>query len=53
VPPDYEEKNMDSHLCPNLVNVIINIAQAKSVFGIELALPGEKHCLFRIGAVET
>jgi len=52
VPPDYEEKNMDSHLCPSRANVIINIAHVKSIFGIELALPGEEHRLFRIRAVE-
>jgi len=43
VPPDYEDKNIDSRLCPRLANVIINIAEVKSVFGVELAAPGEAH----------
>lgn len=43
VPPDYEDKNMDSRICPSLVNVIINIAPVKSVLGVELAAPGEAH----------
>jgi hypothetical protein len=43
VPPGYEDQNMDSRLCPSLVNVIINIAEVKTVFGLELASPGEAH----------
>lgn len=43
VPPDYENKNMDSRICPSLVNVILNIAEVKSILGVELAAPGEAH----------
>jgi len=43
VPPGYEDNNIDSRLCPSLVNIIINIAQVKSVFGLELASPGDAH----------
>lgn len=43
VPPDYERNNMDSRMCPRLANIIINIAEVKTVLGIELAAPGEAH----------
>jgi hypothetical protein len=43
VPPGYEDDNIDSRLCPSLVNVIINIAEVKTVFGLELASPGDAH----------
>ena len=43
---------MTSHLCPSLVNVIINIAQIESVLGIELASPGEEHRSLRIRSDE-
>jgi hypothetical protein len=43
VPPGYEDEYMDSRMCPVLTNVIINIAEVKSVFGIELAAAGEAH----------
>ena len=43
VPPGYEDQNMDSRLCPSLVNVIINIAEVNTVFGLELASPGDAH----------
>jgi hypothetical protein len=43
VPSGYEDANMDSRLCPSLVNVIINIAEVKTVFGLELASPGDAH----------
>lgn len=43
VPPAYEDNNMDSRICPNLVNVIINVAEVRKIFGIELAAPGEAH----------
>jgi hypothetical protein len=43
VPPDYANNNMDSRMCPNLVNVIINIAEVKSILGLEMAAPGEAH----------
>ena len=43
VPPGYEDQYMDSRMCPVLTNVIINIAEVKSVLGIELAAAGEAH----------
>lgn len=43
VPPDYEDHYMDSRMCPVLDNVIINIAQAKKVLGIEMAPVKEAH----------
>jgi len=43
VPPDYEDNNMDSRMCPNLVNVIINIAEVKNVLGLEFAALAEAH----------
>lgn len=43
VPPGYEDENMDSRLCPRLVNIIINIAEVKSVFGLQMASPGDAH----------
>jgi len=30
-------------MCPVITNVIINIAEVNSVFGVELASPGEAH----------
>ncbi len=43
VPPGYEDDYLDSRLCPILTNVIINVAEVKSLFGIELAPPGDAH----------
>lgn len=43
VPPNYENNNMDSRMCPRLANVIINVAEVKSIFGVEMASPGEAH----------
>jgi len=43
VPPDYEDNNMDSRMCPVISNVIINIAEVTNVLGVELASPGEAH----------
>ena len=43
VPPGYEDEYMDSRMCPVLTNVIINVAQVKNLFGIELAPPGDAH----------
>jgi len=43
VPPGYEDQYLDSRMCPILTNVIINIAEVKKVFGIELAPPGDAH----------
>jgi hypothetical protein len=43
VPPGYEDDYMDSRMCPVLTNVIINVAEVKNLFGIELAPPGDAH----------
>jgi hypothetical protein len=43
VPPGYEDRYMDSRMCPVLTNVIINIAEVKNLLGVELAGPGEAH----------
>ncbi|MGH8658712.1 MAG: hypothetical protein ACREV4_09635 [Gammaproteobacteria bacterium] len=44
VEPDYVEKNVDSRVCPTMVNVIINVAEVKDIFGItQVANPGEAH----------
>jgi len=43
---------MDSHLCLSRVNVIINIPQLESVFGIGLASTGEEHRSLRIRPAE-
>ena len=43
VPPAYEDTYMDSRICANLVNVIINVADVKKFLGVELAAPGEAH----------
>lgn len=43
VPPGYADRYMDSRMCPVLTNVIINIAEVRSVFGIELASADEAH----------
>ncbi len=43
VPPGYEDQYIDSRMCPVLTNVIINIAEVKKVFGVELASAGDAH----------
>ena len=43
VPPGYEDEYIDSRMCPVLTNVIINIAEVKTIFGLELASAGEAH----------
>jgi len=43
VPPGYEDRYIDSRMCPVLTNVIINIAKVKNLLGVELAAPGEAH----------
>jgi len=43
VPPGYEDQYLDSRMCPVLTNVIINIAEVKKVFGVELASAGDAH----------
>jgi len=43
VPPGYEDEYIDSRMCPVLTNVIINVAEVKNLFGIELAPAGEAH----------
>ncbi|WP_435640958.1 hypothetical protein [Micavibrio aeruginosavorus] len=44
IPPDYADKYIDSRFCPEIVNVDINVAQPKDLFGVtELANPLEAH----------
>jgi hypothetical protein len=43
VPPGYEDEYLDSRMCPVLTNVIINVAEVKNLFGIELASAGDAH----------
>ena len=43
VPPGYEDRYIDSRMCPVLTNVIINIAEVRKVLGFEMAPPGEAH----------
>ena len=44
ISPEYEDKYMDSRLCPSLVNVSINITPATDLLGIgEIANPYEAH----------
>jgi hypothetical protein len=43
VPPGYEDQYLDSRMCPVMTNVIINIAEVKKVFGVELAAAGDAH----------
>ncbi len=44
VPLGYVERYMDSRLCPSLVNVVINIAKVKDIFGLgQVANPLSAH----------
>ena len=43
VPPGYEDEYLDSRMCPILTNVIINVAEVKNLFGIELASVRDAH----------
>ena len=44
IPPKFAEENLDSRLCPRLVNVSINVANVVDLFGLgEFASPAEAH----------
>ena len=44
IPPNFADRYLDSRLCPAIANVILNVAQPASLFGIaELANPAEAH----------
>ena len=43
VPPGYEDRYIDSRMCPVLTNVIINIAEVRKFLGVEIAPPGDAH----------
>lgn len=39
IPPRYADKNIDSRLCSQIVNVNINVTEVEDVFGLEFANP--------------
>ena len=43
IPPRYADKNIDSRLCPEVINVNINVTDVKSAFGLEFANPAAAH----------
>ncbi len=44
IPPNFADRYLDSRLCPAIANVILNVTQPASLFGItEIANPGEAH----------
>ena len=43
IPPNYADKHLDSRLCPNIINVNLNITHNKDVFGLNFANPAEAH----------
>ena len=44
IPPGFLDKNVDSRLCPTLVNVVINVADVFTLFGVgEVANPMTAH----------
>ena len=44
ITPVFENKRMDSRICPKMTNVSINVAEVISLFGVgEYASPGEAH----------
>lgn len=43
IPPDYADTYIDSRMCPEVVNVDINIAKTTSVLGLDFANPLEAH----------
>lgn len=43
IPPRFVENNIDSRLCPRVVNIDISIAEVKGAFGIEFANPLAAH----------
>lgn len=43
IPPDFLDRHVDSRLCPNLTNVILNVADVVNLLGGELANPLSAH----------
>jgi hypothetical protein len=44
IPPKFAEENLDSRICPRIVNVSINVANVVDLFGLgEFASPAEAH----------
>ncbi|MCZ6466552.1 MAG: hypothetical protein O6829_04670, partial [Alphaproteobacteria bacterium] len=44
IPPKFAEENLDSRVCPRIVNVSINVANVVDLFGLgEFASPAEAH----------
>ena len=44
IPPKFVDDFMDSRLCPKVRNIVLNVAQPISIFGLgEFANPGEAH----------
>ena len=43
IPPAYVENYMDSRLCPEVLNVTVNVAPVIDIAGIEFANPGRAH----------
>jgi hypothetical protein len=43
IPPRFAENNIDSRLCPEIINVNINVTDVKDLFGLEFANPAEAH----------
>lgn len=39
IPPRYADKNLDSRLCSQIINVNINVTKVEDVFGLEFANP--------------
>ena len=43
VPPYYADYHIDSRLCPNIINVNLNVTHNKKLFGVNFANPAEAH----------
>ncbi len=44
IPPKYAHENMDSRMCPEITNVVLNVARVTDLFGLgEFASPAEAH----------
>jgi hypothetical protein len=47
IPPDFVQNYLDSRLCPRVTNIILNVAQPTSLFGMgEFANPAEAHVAY-------
>ncbi len=47
IPPDFVQNYLDSRLCPRVTNIILNVAQPTSLFGLgEFANPAEAHVAY-------